>query len=222
MYIKQKAFIIGLLVFSLISITGISLAVNTQFNQTINPGVLSVAIVDSLYSTVVSPAVTFGVVPFSLACQTSTGTLGTASEQLYVQNPDGADNGWVMSIAGNSVSSVWDGTPSDYDFNDPTSSGCLDGGDSDSFGGQMTINPSGATLAVGQCSSCSTSNISLGSSAAFNQGTLDNITLLNASASSNDIGDWTLRGVSVSQTIPKEQAVASDYDIPMIVSVVAN
>lgn len=195
---------------------------NTQFNQTINPGVLSIGIVDGSFNTVPSPAVTFGAVNFDFACQSTTGTLGTASQQLYVENPDGADGGWVASIAANSVTSFWDGGPADYDFNDPSGSGCTDGGDADSLRGQMTVNPAVGTLAVGNCLSCTTTNISLGSSASFNQGTLDSITLLNAAAGSDDVGDWTFRGVALSQTIPAEQAVASDYDIPMVVSVVAN
>jgi hypothetical protein len=212
--------------FVLVGLLGIGgfvvFAANTQFNQTINPGVLSIGIVDAGYITVGSPAVTFGAVNLSVACQSTTGTLGTSSQQLYIQNPDGADNGWTVSIAGSSATSFWDGTPADYDFNDPSGSGCTDGGDADSLRGQLTVNPSVGTLAIGQCLSCATTNISLGSQAAFSQGTLDSITLLNAAAGSSDIGDWTFQGVSLSQTIPAEQAVASDYDIPMVVSVVAN
>ena len=195
---------------------------NTQFNQTINPGVLSIGIVDGSYNTVPSPAVTFGAVNLAFDCQTTTGTLGTASQQLYIENPDGADGGWVASIAANATTAVWDGGSADYDFNDPTTAGCTDGGDADSLGGQLTVNPAPGTLAVGNCLTCTTTSISKGTSAAFNQGTLDSITLLNAAAGSDDVGDWTFQGIALSQTIPAEQAVASDYDIPMVVSVVAN
>lgn len=217
----------SLIIIALISLTGLGGIIafaqtNTQFNQTINPGVLSIGIVDSLYATVGSPAVNFGAVNLSVTCQTTTGTLGTTAQQLYIQNPDGADNGWTVSIAGNATTAFWDGTPADYDFNDPSGSGCTDGADADTLRGQLTVNPSVGTLAIGRCLTCATTNISLGSSAAFNQGTLDSITLLNAAAASNDVGDWTFRGIALSQTIPAEQAVASDYDIPMVVSIVAN
>jgi len=224
---KYSKYILNIRLFVFIAFIGMGVPVtfaqtNTQFNQTINPGVLSIGIVDSLYATVASPSVTFGAVNLSVACQTTNGTLGTSSQQLYIQNPDAADNGWTISIAANSVTSFWDGTPADYDFNDPSGSGCADGGDADSLKGQMTVNPSVGTLAVGRCLSCNVSNISLGSQASFNQGTLDSITLLNAAAASNDVGDWTFRGIALSQTIPAEQAVASDYYIPMVVSIVAN
>lgn len=214
-------------VFVLIGFLGIGAPValgqaNTQFNQTINPGVLSIGIVDSLYATVSSPAVTFGATNLSIVCQTTTGTLGTSSQQIYIQNPDGADNGWTVSIAGSAATSQWTGTGATFDFNDPTTAGCTDGADVDTRPGQLTVNPTPGTIAIGRCLSCVITNISKGSSAAFNQGTLDSITLLNAAAASNDIGDWRFTGVSLSQTIPPEQAVASDYALPMVVSIVAN
>jgi len=197
-------------------------ASTSNFTQTINAGTLSIDIVDGSYASVGSPSVSFGAVTFNFACGSSTGTLGTATQQIYVKNPDAADGGWTASIAGSAITAVWDGAASDYDFNDPTTSGCTDGADADSVGGQMTVNASGATLAAGSCSSCNTNNITKGTSAAFNQGTTDSITLLNAAAGSSDIGDWTLQGVSLSQTIPAEQAAASDYDINMVLSVVSN
>jgi hypothetical protein len=86
----------------------------------------------------------------------------------------------------------------------------------------MTVDPSVGTLATGVCLSCVTTNITKGSSSAFNQGTTDSITLLTASAASNDVGDWHLQGVTISQTIPAEQGAATDYDINMTLSVVAS
>jgi hypothetical protein len=120
------------------------------------------------------------------------------------------------------VSAVWDGSVADYDFNDAGGSGCTDAGDADSVGGQMTVNAAAGTLSTGSCSSCSTSNISKGSSTAFVSGTTNSITILNASASSDDIGDWGLTGVSISQTIPAEQPAASDYNINMVLTVTAS
>lgn len=45
------------------------------------------------------------------------------------------------------------------DFNDSTTSGCTDGADTDTSRGQLTLDPSVATLAVGQCTSCATTSI---------------------------------------------------------------
>jgi len=97
----------------------------------------------------------------------------------------------------------------------------MDGGDTDTVGGQMTVDPSVGTLAVGSCASCVTTNVAKGSSSSFAEGTLDSITLLNAAAASSDVGDWKFTGVAISQKIPSEQGAASDYDINMVVSIVA-
>lgn len=198
-------------------------AANTSnFTQTINAGTLSIDIVDGSYVTVGSPSVAFPPVTFSFSCQTNSAVFGTTSQRIYVRNPDAADGGWTASIAGSAVTAVWDGAASDYDFNDPTGAGCTDGGDaSDTVGGQMTVDANAGTLATGQCASCTTTNITKGSVASFSQGVTDSITLLSAAAGSDDIGDWHLQGVDIDQTIPAEQPAASDYDINMVVSVVA-
>lgn len=199
-------------------------AATSEFQVTINAGTLSVDIADSTdsYSTVGSPTVSFSAQNFSFTCGTTTGTLGTTTQAIYVQNPDAADSGWTVSIAASNATDVWDSAGTDFDFNDPTSSGCGDGGDADSLAGQLTVDASGATLGTGACASCTTTNISLGSSNAFNEGTTDSITILTAAAGSDDIGDWDLIGVALSQTIPAEQPAASDYTLSMTLSVVAS
>lgn len=209
----------------LISLGSVIQAASTsEFQVTINSGTLSVDIADSTdsYSTVGSPTVTFSSQNFSFSCGSTSGTLGTTTEAIYVQNPDAADSGWTVSIAASASTDVWDSAGTDFDFNDPTTSGCADGGDTDSLAGQLTVDASGGTLATGDCSSCGTSNISLGSSNAFEEGVTDSITLLTAAAGSDDIGDWSLIGVDLSQTIPAEQPAASDYTLSMTLSIVAS
>lgn len=195
----------------------------SNFQQTINSGSLSTDIVDASYVSVSSPTVAMSTATFSFTCHTVTGTFGSSSQKIYVSNPDAADNGWTLTVAASAVTSVWDGAVSDFDFNDSTSSGCTDGADSgDTVGGQMTINASAGTLATGSCAACATTNITKGSSAAFVSGTTDSVTLLTAATTSSDIGDWTLTGVTVSQTIPAEQGAASDYDINMVLTATAS
>jgi hypothetical protein len=194
----------------------------SNFTQTINAGTLAVDIVDAAFDSVASPSVAMGAVTFAFGCQTSNGTFGTSSQQIYVQNPDAADAGWTVSLAGSAATAVWDSAGTDYDFNDPTGSGCTDGGDADAFGGQMTVNPNGGTLDTGECSTCTTTSVTKGSSTAFNQGVTNSITVLTGAAGSDDIGDWTLQGATISQTIPGEQPAASDYDINMTLSVLAS
>ncbi|MDP3004420.1 MAG: hypothetical protein Q8N43_02875 [Candidatus Azambacteria bacterium] len=195
----------------------------SSFTQTINAGALGVDIVTSGYVTVGSPTVAMTAATFSFACQTKTGSFGAAEEMIYVTNPDASDTGWAVSVAASAVGSVWDGAVSDFDFNDPTGSGCTDGADTpDTVGGQMTVDASVATLAVGQCSACVVTNVSKGSSAAFSSGVTDTITILTGAAASDDIGDWKLTGVSISQKIPAEQPAASDYDINIVLSIAAS
>ncbi len=207
-----------------VSSTALFAAATSNFQFTINPGTLSIDIVDGSYVAVGSPTVIFDATTFSFACQTPgvTGTFGTSTQQIYIKNPDAADSGWAASIAASAPTAFWDSTGTDVDFNDPTTGGCTDGGDADALKGQLTVDASGGTLAIGACASCATTNITKGSSSAFNQATVDSITLLTAAAGSNDIGDWTLQGVDLSQTIPAETAAASDYDINMTISVVAS
>ena len=195
----------------------------SNFTQTISAGTLAVDIVDAAWSTVGSPTMAMTTATFGFVCQTKTGSFGTASEQVYISNPDAADNGWVVSLAGFSNTNTWDSAGTDIDFNDPTDSGCTDSGDAgDSVGGEMTVDASAGTLATSTCASCVTTNITKGSSDAFEEGVTDTITILTGAAGSDDIGDWDLQGITISQTIPAEQPAASDYDINMVLSIVAS
>lgn len=196
----------------------------TNFSQTINAGTLSVDIVDDSYDSVSSPSVSMSAVTFSFACQEATGTFGTSTERIYVQNPDAADGGWTVSLAGSSPTAVWASAGTSFDFNEAGSSGCIDDGvttDADNYGGQMSVDPSAGILNVGQCSSCVVTNVSKGSSNAFVQGSVNTITILDAAAGSDDIGDWYLTDVDIVQKVPAEQPVASDYNINMVLSIVA-
>ena len=215
------ASILAVLVF-IVSAIGVYASGTSNFQLTINPGTLAVDIVNGSYTTVSSPSVVFSTATVSFNCGSTTGTLGTASEQIYVTNPDAADAGWVVSIAGSATTATWASAGTDMDFNDTTSSGCSDGTDTDSVAGQLTVDPSGGTIAKGNCASCTTTSVTAGSSSTFNEGTTDSITLLTGASASADIGDWTLQGVALTQTIPAEQPAASDYNINMVLSIVAS
>lgn len=222
---SRKLFIfilsVGLYTFYILQVAQVVLASpSSNLTQTINPGTLAIDIVNAGYTPVASPSVAMTAVTFSFACQSSTGTFGTATEQIYVQNPDAADDGWSVSIGADLSTAVWESAGVDFDFNDPGSSGCADGAtDTDLLGGQLTINPASATLSAGNSGS-SVTNISKGSSAGFAEGTIDSITLLTAAAGSDDIGDWTLIGVGLSQAIPGKQPAASDYSISLTVTII--
>ncbi len=205
------------------SILYVFAADTSTFNQTINSGTLTVDIVDDTYVSVSAPSIDMSTLSFGFTCQTSTGTFGTTTQQIYVKNPDAADSGWTVSLAASLDTDLWDSAGTDFDFNDPESSGCLDGAtDSDTYGGQMTVDASGGSISVGSCSSCTTTGVSAGSSDSFAEGVTDDITIISGATESDDIGDWTLQGVSISQKVPAEQPAAADYSINMVLSILAN
>jgi hypothetical protein len=205
-------------VVAVISVPAIALAAsNSNFTQTINTGTLSTDIMDASRASVTSPTVAMSAKAFSFSCyaggSASTGTFGTNTERMYVSNGDAADNGWTLTVAATGgATSTWDngGVTQKFDFNDPTGStaGCTDGADADLFAGQMSINPTAGTLTT-DCASCTATGVSLGSSASFNQGTTDSVTLINAGSTSNDVWRGYLTGTTLSQTIPAEQAADS-------------
>lgn len=181
-------------------------------------GTLSVDIVDSGGSSVSSPTMAMAAAILSFAFQSIDGTFGVSSEKIRVSNTT-SNPQWTLTMTTDSgPAAFWDSAGTDYDFNDPTA-GAGDGGDADSLGGQMTVDASGGTITPQ--GGCSNTDLSLGSSNAFNEGTTDTITLLTAGASAGTSCYWDLTGVDISQTIPAEQPVASDYSVDMTLTVTA-
>lgn len=196
-----------------VGITGV--AIDTLFAT---GGTLTADIVDSGGTPVSSPTFAMGSKAFDWASQTSTGTFGVSSEKIRVDNSTGSAQ-WVLSIAASNTTDLWTDGTHNYDFNDPTA-GAGDGGDADSYGGQMTVNPSVSTITPQ--SGCSTTGLTKGTSTAFNEGTTDSITLVTAGATAATSCYWDITGVGISQTIPAEQNASSGYNIDIVVSVVAS
>ena len=200
-------------------------AAETNLRQQISEGGLELSIVDAAYADVTDPGITFSSHTFSFDCGTTTGILGSATQRLYVQNPDSADNGWSITIApkGGATSTWVSATEAtaEFDFNDPNGGGCTDGSDTDSVAGSLTIDPSAATLATGTCAACTDSDINLGTESTFSD-TVGSITLITATASSSDIGDWTIEGINLTQIIPGEQEAYDDYQMDMTMTIAAS
>jgi hypothetical protein len=226
--VKRTAGIIGLIA-ALLFVTAVTTqtvnaANNATLSQTINAGTLTTDIKDASKVTVASPSFAMTTAGFSLTCQTATGTLGSNTQRIYVDNGSAADNGWTLTLAATGgATSSWSnaGATQRFDFNDPTTTGCGDGADADSVAGQMSINANAGTLTADCSTSCTTANITKGSTSAFSQGSVDSITLLNAAAASDNVGTWYLTGVSVSQTIPAAQ-VSESYTINLTATVTAS
>jgi hypothetical protein len=213
-----------LVVLSGVGVTTVQAASNSTFNQTINAGTLTADILDAGGSPVASPAVAMSAKTASFTCQSggsaSTGTFGSNAERVSVSNPGIAASGWTLTIAATSgETAVWTSGGNTFDYNDAGGSGCTDGADADTKGGQLTIDPSVGTLAT-DCASCTTANISKGSSAAFLQGTTPSVTILNAAAGSDDLWRGYLTGATLSQPIPAETP-AGTYTMNMTLTVTA-
>jgi len=189
----------------------------TSYPQVKTDGELKVDIVDGTGASVANPSVTMSATTLQFTDQTQTGTLGTAAELIRVSN-DSVNTQWSMTIAATSGSTtLWDTGAQTYDFNDPTAS-AGDGGDADSVGGQMTIDPSAAILTPK--TGCSNTGLTLGSQTSFSEGVADSITLLQAGATASTNCYWDMIATDISQTIPAEQAVGS-YSIDMTISIIA-
>ena len=199
-------------------------ASSSDFTQSIAAGVLTTDIQDATHTPVASPTVALAAKNFSFNCQTSTGTFGTASQRIYATNPGAAvPNGWNLTIAATSgATATWANTGATkfFDFNDTTAAGCTDGADTDTYAGQMTIDPSVATLTA-DCTTCATTGITKGSSTGFVEGTTNSITLLNAANTASNPFRGYLTGVGMSQTIPAEQGVDSTYKINLTLTITA-
>jgi hypothetical protein len=182
-------------------------------------GPISVNIVDTGGTPIGSPTVSFPVIDRKINCQTNSSVLGLSNTKIRVDN--GTINPqWNLTIAatGGATANWNNGAGANYDFNDPTSSGCGDGSDADSFAGQLSINPSLATSTPK--SGCNNTGLTFGSSSAFNQGTVDSITLLTAGATAQTNCYWDITGITMDQKIPREQ-VNGAYNINFTVSAIA-
>ncbi|MBN2101122.1 hypothetical protein JW710_04520, partial [Candidatus Dojkabacteria bacterium] len=180
-------------------------------------GNLSVDIVDAGGGSISTPSVIMGPIALALNYQISTGTFGISTEKIRITNST-TNPQWTLNLSADLGStSYWNGSSSDYDFNDPTAN-AEDGGDTDSIGGQMTIDPTSGTITPQ--SGCSTTGLSLGTEASFSEGTLDSITIISADNTADMNCFWDITGIGIDQTIPKEQQ-SDTYSIDMTLTIVA-
>ena len=203
------------LVIAVAVIVGVPAAVSAspqgKLTQVINAGTLSTDIVDGSGATVASPSFNMTTATVKTTCQTITGTYGDSGQRVSVDNPGGANNGWNLTIAATSgPTATWTTGSLTYKFNDATGSGCTNG--------QMTLDPSAATLGLNGAST--NTGITKGTSSAFVSGTTDSITLMSASAASDDIWNGYLTGIGVSQKIPANTP-AGTYTINLTQTVTA-
>lgn len=171
-------------------------------------GTLGVDIVDGSGNSVSSPSSSFTSLATTFSCTESTASLGVAAQKIRISNLSGNSN-WTLSFAAtDGPTALWrtSGDTAQFDFNDVAGSpnGCQDGADADGVSGKLRVVTSGATLAAQ--TSCTTTNLSLGTDQDFNEGVVNAVTLLTAASGSNTECYWDLTGIGLRQTVPPEQA----------------
>ncbi len=176
---------------------------NTMNLSTVISGALNVAIMDSNFDEAVSPSSSLTGIDYDNAnAQTTTGILPGTTDLIGITNPTGSAT-WALTMAATSgATSVWASGGNNFDFNDPTAS-AADGADADSAGGQLTVNPNAGAFSGGTGSA--STDITKGSSTAFNEGVTDSVTILTAGGSAEAPGQWAFSGISLSQTVPAQQ-----------------
>jgi hypothetical protein len=196
------------------SITG--MPVDFVYFNTVDPGVLSVDIVDGMGNTIANPGFSFPAIDSSFQCSQNTVTPTNIIMRVRNQTPNPS---WSLSVAPTAGSSgLWQASESVYDFNDP--SGCMDGADPDSAGGQLTVDPRAVTAQAQ--SGCSSEGISSGGVMSFREGTADSAQIASSSSLSNIDCYWDFSSsIEYSQALPSALS-ADQYTLNLTMTVVAN
>lgn len=179
-------------------------AADSKLSQTISPGVISTDIRNASGDVLSGQVFAMSPVSVSNTQQTATGAFGTASQRITVDNPGGANGGWTLTLNATVPGTAkWVSGSNNYSYNGTIAQG------------RLTVNANAGTLAA---SIGTVTGIAKGASASFS-GT-SSVTLLTAAASSDDIWQGYITGVSLSQTIPASQPAGS-YQIDMTQTVTA-
>ncbi|MEZ7820807.1 MAG: hypothetical protein QMB51_00705 [Patescibacteria group bacterium] len=190
---------------------GVVFAASTPtFNLTIVPGSLGIDIVNGEYATVAAPTVKFTDATAGFDCATTTGTLGEATQQIYITNPDASDGGYSVTLAPTAGTTTWkDSGTNTIAINDETATGCETG--------RMTI--SNGEISNGRLSTDATTGISVNGGSFSTANT--SVTLVSASAASEDVSEVVANGFTIDQTIPA-RTPASTYSLPMTLSIISS
>lgn len=195
----RKLSTIGITVVSAMALLGTSAAYaattsNSQLSQAITSGVLSTDIRDASSTLVASPSFSMTGVAASTSVQTATGTLGTNTQRLSVDNPNGGGaTGWTLSInATTPGTGTWTSGGNSYPYNGTSTTG------------QLTVDPSVGTIAA---NTGGLTGVTKGTSTAFTASSP--ITLMTAGSTAAKIWNGYITGVGLSQTVPAGQAVGT-------------
>lgn len=189
---KQKLLAAGLIatVGLMVGVPAVHAAQDTadsSLTQEVVAGVLTTEVQTSGGVTVPSPSFAMTQTTASTSTETSTGTFGEAGQRIAVSNPGvSGDGAWTLAL---SATGSWTDGSDTYPYNGATAAD-----------GQLTVNPSGASITETFGSGGAT-GVSVGTSDTFDTGT-SSITLMTADNTADEVWEGYLTGVGLSQTVP--------------------
>jgi len=159
---------------------------------------------------IASPSVTFPPFAAGFSCQTSTGTLASATQKIRITSSLDSPL-WTLAIAATSGPTArWtraEGSET-YDFNDASGSGCTNG----------QLSTSTASGVITPQTNCTTSNISIWANSSFVQGSQDALTIAKATNGSPVDCYWDITGINLVQKVPANQ-INGNYTINLTMTV---
>lgn len=193
---KMQKRVLGMLSVLAVAAIGAPLAYATtdsadsKLTQTINAGVLSTDFRNASGGVVSNPSFSLSDATVqSSGYATTTGTLGSDSQRITVDNPDvSTDGSWVLALAPtDGATATWmNGATAAYPVTDTAANG------------QLTIDPSVGTITA---VTGGITGVTKGASTALTSAA-PSVTLMSASSSAAPVWNGYLTGVGLSQTIP--------------------
>lgn len=175
----------------------------STLTQTINAGAVSTDFRDAGNVVVANPSFPLSAATVSTSQQSVTGTFGSATQRISVNNPGNA-GGWSLAIAATAGdAALWTSGGNTYDFNGTAAQG------------RLTLDPSVGTITLTGPSTIT--GVTKGVSTPFTTGP---ITLMSAASTSDDVWNGYLTGVGVTQTIPAFQPTGA-YELSLTQTVTA-
>lgn len=164
---------------------------------------LSANFVDAAGAVIPTPTAVF--TGITTGTTLATGALTTPTSKIRVTNTR-AVAPWSLTIAATAgPTTAWFAGANSLGFNHPVA------------GSALTVDPS-ATVVSPIGALCTTTGVTNGAAATFNQGVVDSITLMNAGGSAMTGCAWDLTNINLTQTVPAAQTPGA-YSLPMTITV---
>lgn len=177
-----------------------ALFASSTFSQSITNGTASTDIRDNTNAVIATPTINMNAVTASTSQQNSTGTFGSSTQRITIDNPGAATTSWTLTLnASVPGTSKWTSGGNNYLYNGTAATG------------QLTVSTGGATYTVG--SAGTSTGIAVGAGGTFSGSTA--VTLATGTVAGNVITNGYFGGFGLTQTIPAGQATGT-YTLPMV------